>query len=232
MVGIGYRGAGVVQNVFDWVIIDEAGRAAPSELAVAMQAGHRILLVGDHHQLPPTFAEEVKDAICQRFSVEEDSRLFSSDFERIFDSEYGRNVGATLWSQYRMAPDIGEVVSSCFYQGKLDTGRGAPPKYYDLLPENLSNQVTWIDTSPIGERGFEQASDGGKDKWNMAEARIVMNLLRQIVESDEFMTSLKEDLQPEEPPIGIICMYEKQRQVIDQLKAEATWLGTRVAWSR
>ena len=225
LVGIGYRGAGVVQNVFDWVIIDEAGRAAPSELAVAMQAGHRILLVGDHHQLPPTFAEEVKDAICQRFSVEEDSRLFSSDFERIFDSEYGRNVGATLWSQYRMAPDIGEVVSSCFYQGKLDTGRGAPPKYYDLLPENLSNQVTWIDTSPIGERGFEQASDGGKDKWNMAEARIVMNLLRQIVESDEFMTSLKEDLQPEEPPIGIICMYEKQRQVIDQLKAEATWLG-------
>lgn len=48
LVGIGYRGAGVVQNIFDWVIIDEAGRAAPSELAVAMQAGHRILLVGDH----------------------------------------------------------------------------------------------------------------------------------------------------------------------------------------
>ncbi len=33
LVGIGYRGAGVVQNIFDWVIIDEAGRAAPSELA-------------------------------------------------------------------------------------------------------------------------------------------------------------------------------------------------------
>ncbi|MCG7399683.1 AAA domain-containing protein [Caballeronia zhejiangensis] len=225
LVGIGYRGAGVVQNIFDWVIIDEAGRAAPSELAVAMQAGHRILLVGDHHQLPPTFAEEVKDAICQRFSVEEDSVLFSSDFERIFDSEYGRKVGTTLLSQYRMAPHIGEVVSSCFYNGKLETGRDAPPKYYDLLPEYLSKQVTWIDTSPIGERGFEQASDEGKDKWNMAEARIVMNLLRQIVESDEFMASLKEDLQPQEPPIGIICMYGKQRQVIDQLKAEATWLG-------
>jgi superfamily I DNA and/or RNA helicase len=59
----------------------------------------------------------------------------------------------------------------------------------------------------------------------MTEARIVMSLLRQIVESDEFMTFLQEDLQPQEPPIGIICMYGKQRQIIDQLKAEATWLG-------
>ena len=225
LVGIGYRGAGVVQNIFDWVIIDEAGRATPSELAVAMQAGHRVLLVGDHRQLPPTFSEEVKDAICQRFSVGEDSPLFSSDFERIFDSEYGGKVGTTLLSQYRMAPEIGEVVSTCFYNGKLETGRGVPPKYYELLPEHLSNQVTWIDTSPLGERGFEQVSEGGEDKWNMAEARVVMNLLRQIIESDDFMASLKEDLQPQEPPIGIICMYGKQRQIIDQLKAEATWLG-------
>lgn len=225
LVGIGYRGAGVVQNIFDWVIIDEAGRAAPSELAVAMQAGHRILLVGDHRQLPPTFSEEVKDSICQRFSVGEDSPLFSSDFERIFDSEYGGKVGTTLLSQYRMAPDIGDVVSTCFYNGKLETGRGVPPKYYELLPDHFSNQVTWIDTSPLGERGFEQVSEGGEDKWNMAEARVVMNLLRQIIESDDFMAALKNDLQPQEPPIGIICMYGKQRQIIDQLKAEATWLG-------
>ncbi|WP_416050283.1 AAA domain-containing protein [Cupriavidus basilensis] len=225
LVGIGYRSAGVVQNKFDWVIIDEAGRAAPSELAVAMQAGHRILLVGDHLQLPPTFSEEVKDAICKRFSVDEESPVFGSDFERIFDSEYGKKVGTTLQSQYRMAPDIGELVSTCFYDGKLDTGRGEPPEYYDLLPEPLTKQVTWVDTSPLGERGYEQVSDDGADKWNLTEARVVMNLLRQIVESDEFMAFLQEDLQPQEPPIGIICMYGKQRQIIDQLKAEATWLG-------
>lgn len=167
----------------------------------------------------------MKDSICQRFSVGEDSPLFSSDFERIFDSEYGGKVGTTLLSQYRMAPDIGDVVSTCFYNGKLETGRGVPPKYYELLPDHFSNQATWIDTSPLGERGFEQVSEGGEDKWNMAEARVVMNLLRQIIESDDFMAHLKNDLQPQEPPIGIICMYGKQRQIIDQLKAEATWLG-------
>lgn len=129
LVGIGYRGAGVVQNIFDWVIIDEAGRAAPSELAVAMQTGHRVLLVGDHLQLPPTFSEDVKKSIKQRFSVGDESLLFGSDFERIFESDYGRKVGSTLLSQYRMAPVIGELVSECFYNGELETGRIAPPEY-------------------------------------------------------------------------------------------------------
>lgn len=225
LVGIGYRGTGVVQNIFDWVIIDEAGRAAPSELAVAMQAGHRILLVGDHLQLPPTFSEEVRESIKQRYAVGDDSPLFSSDFERIFDSDYGRLVGTTLLSQYRMAPDIGDLVSDCFYEGKLESGRGAPPKYYELLPKHLSNQVVWLDTSSLGERGLEQSSDNGEDKSNTAEARVVMELLRQIVESEEFMAALEEDLQPQEPPIGIICMYRKQRELIEQMKREATWLG-------
>ncbi|MFA7290731.1 MAG: AAA domain-containing protein [Rhodocyclaceae bacterium] len=225
LVGIGYRGAGVVHNIFDWVIIDEAGRAAPSELAVAMQAGHRVLLVGDHLQLPPTFSEEVKESIQERYAVDSESALFGSDFERIFDSSYGHKVGTSLLTQYRMAPNIGELVSECFYDGKLEPGRGGPPEYYDLLPEHLSKEVTWIDTSTLGRRGEEQSSDDNKNKWNDTEARVVMELLRQIIESDEFMTFLEEDLQPQEPPIGIICMYSKQRALIDRLKSEATWLG-------
>ena len=226
LVGIGYRGAGVVQNIFDWVIIDEAGRAAPSELAVAMQAGHRILLVGDHLQLPPTFSDQVRQVVRERYGVEDDSSLLRSDFERLFNSAYGQQVGTTLLSQYRMAPDIGELVSECFYGGKLETGRGAPPEYYDLLPAHLSKQVTWVDTSTLGRRGYEQQNEARDDTWNTAEAHVVMELLRQIVESDEFMGFMSEDLKPQEPPIGIICMYSKQRSLIDKLKSEAPWLGS------
>jgi superfamily I DNA and/or RNA helicase len=51
-----------------------------------MQTGHRILLVGDHKQLPPTFSEEVKDIIKSRFSVGDESPVFGSDFERIYES--------------------------------------------------------------------------------------------------------------------------------------------------
>ena len=226
LVGIGKRGTGVVNNIFDWVIVDEAGRATSSELAVAMQVGHRVLLVGDHFQLPPTFSKEVKDAIKQRFGVDDESSLFSSDFERIFSSDYGRKVGTTLLRQYRMAPDIGELVSDCFYQGRLETGRKDPPEYYEFLPKQFSKQVCWVDTSSLADKkGFEQTSKSNEDKWNEDEAIVVMGLLRQILECEDFMEFLKEDLQPQEPPIGIICMYSKQRELIDRMKAEATWLS-------
>ncbi|VWX60056.1 DNA helicase [Burkholderiales bacterium 8X] len=225
LVGIGYRGAGVTQNVFDWVIIDEAGRAAPSELAVAMQAGHRVLLVGDHLQLPPTFSQEMRGVVKQRFACDDTSAVFQSDFERVFSSDYGRQVGATLLSQYRMTPAIGELVSSCFYDERLETGRGSSPGYYALLPAQLSAPVTWIDTAPLGSRGHHQKSADGAETSNRAEARVVMRLLRQIIESHEFMALLADDLKPQEPPIGIICMYDKQRELIDQMKAEAGWLG-------
>ncbi len=223
-VGIGYRGTGVVQNIYDWVIIDEAGRATPSELAVAMQTGRRILLVGDHKQLPPTISETVKTAVQTRFGVGGDSEYFASDFERIFHSEYGKRVGTTLLTQYRMAPVIGELVSDCFYDGKLQTDRPEPPEYYDLLPESLSKQVAWVDLTPLGKRGFEQSSDDDRDRWNTTEARVVMGVLKTIIDSD-FMDFLEEDLPPQEPAIGIICMYGKQREIIDRMKGEAVWLG-------
>lgn len=225
LVGIGHRASGVVQNLYDWVIIDEAGRAAPSELAVAMQAGHRILLVGDHHQLPPTFSQEVRDMVGKKYGSEHEEHVFESDFQRIFDSNYGRTVGARLLKQYRMAPDIGELVSDCFYEGKLASGRAAPPQYYDTLPPSLQHQVSWIDTSTLGEKGMEQVSDSGEQRWNDVEARVIMALLRQIVESDEFLATVRDELQPGEPAIGIICMYSRQREVLDRLKAEASWLG-------
>jgi len=225
LVGIGHRASGVVQNLYDWVVIDEAGRAAPSELAVAMQTGHRILLVGDHKQLPPTFSEEVRDIIKSRFSVGDESPAFGSDFERIYESAYGKTVGASLLKQYRMAPDIGKLVSDCFYDGRLETGRAAPSAYYDKLPAHMSQQVTWVDTSPLGPSGFEQSTKAGDQRWNDTEARVVMRLLRQIIECDEFMEEVRSELQPSEPAIGVICMYSRQRDVLNRMKSEATWLG-------
>ncbi len=225
LVGIGHRASGVVQNLYDWVIIDEAGRAAPSELAVAMQTGHRILLVGDHEQLPPNFSQEVQDIIKEKYQTNSESPVFGSDFERIFDNSYGRDVGSTLLLQYRMAPDIGELVSKCFYDEKLQTGRQAPPDYYASLPSFLGKQLNWIDMSVLGEQGHESSSDNGAEKWNESEARVVMSLLRQIVESDDFIDNVRKDLQPGEPAIGVICMYGKQRAILDRMKSEASWLG-------
>ena len=231
-VGIAQRGAGVTENIYDWVIIDEAGRAAPSELAVAMQTGRRILLVGDHRQLPPTFSREVMDAVLTRFGG--DPELFSSDFARIFDSAYGEKVGATLTSQYRMAGAIGRVVSDCFYDGMLDTARGPSPTYYQHLPPSLSDNVTWVDTSPFRERAYEQQLPNDDAISNEFEARVIMAIVSKVLESEEFTSALEDDLKTSrkghEVPIGIICFYAKQRDAIDRLLSEEVGLAERRRW--
>lgn len=68
-VGVGRHGLGIEKGVFDLVIIDEAARCTPGELAVGMQSGQRILLVGDHRQLPPLFGHEALKALHLRLSM-------------------------------------------------------------------------------------------------------------------------------------------------------------------
>jgi len=224
LVGIGRRAAGVVQNMYDWVIIDEAGRAAPSELAVALQTGRRILLVGDHKQLPPTFSQEVREAVSHKLGYAQDSRAFASDFERLFDSRYGKTVGTSLREQYRMAPAIGELVSEVFYEGKLATGRDASNLDTSLLPRQLEREVVWVDTSTLGKAGLEYTSPDRIDCWNEAEAEVVMGVLKSIVLNKALLKALREDLQPGHPIIGVICMYSRQRELLNRMKAEARWM--------
>lgn len=48
---------------FDWSIIEEAGKAHGFDMAIALQESHRLLLLGDHHQLPPFNARLFKDLL-------------------------------------------------------------------------------------------------------------------------------------------------------------------------
>lgn len=161
----------------------------------------------------------------QKFDADEGSPLFASDFERVYESSYGKDVRTSLLEQYRMARYIGELVSDCFYDGSLELGRGDPPPYYAKLPSFMTHDLTWVDTAPLGEKGYETESVDRAHHWNESEAALIMSLLKNIVEADDFMETLKQDLQPGEPAVGIICMYSRQRDALDRLKSEATWLG-------
>ena len=112
-VGIGQGHIGVQDNVYDWVIIDEAARSIASELAIAMRTAKRVLLVGDHLQLPPLYTDSHKEALFRRLELgktgEELDLVLLSDFARAFNSEYGRQASATLLTQYRMSPPIGNL---------------------------------------------------------------------------------------------------------------------------
>lgn len=220
-VGLGRSQFGVARNRYDWVIVDEAARATPGELAVAIQSGRRVLLVGDHRQLPPLYAEPLVRRIADDLQWPDRSVLTRSDFERAFESDYGRQVGATLQTQYRMAPPIGDLVSACFYPVPLQPGRGDPPPWFDQLPERIRSVVTWVDTSEAGRESYERPKTPGFD--NAYEAREILDLLRSICTGSAFAQSLMENCVEDEKPIGVICMYAAQERLLQRMLSEQDW---------
>ena len=218
-VGMGQGHIGIADNTYDWVIIDEAARSISSELAIAMQSGKRILLVGDHKQLPPLYSTEHKNALAHRLGIrergEELDQILGSDFERVFESSYGKETCATLTTQYRMAPAIGSLVSQCFYDGELKNGKQQSdvPAIYTSLPQKIQSCVTWLDTAKLPNALH---SEKETSLTNEAEAKLVIELLKKLSENEELLSSniTQRCLEENEALIGIICMYAKQRDLI------------------
>ena len=228
-VGIGQRHIGITDNLYDWVIVDEAARSISSELAIAMQSGARILLVGDHKQLPPLYSEEHKNALARRLGIskrgEELDQALGSDFERVFLSEYGKQTCATLKTQYRMAPAIGSLVSACFYENVLENGKtdNDVPNIYFRLPEKIKSCVTWLDTTSLPNAYHEQGKNGSLS--NRAEADVIIGILQDLANDETFMNSepVQKCLEKNEQAIGVICMYGEQKKMIRKKFNERSW---------
>lgn len=228
-VGIGQRHIGIAENQYDWVIIDEAARSISSELAIAMQAGKRILLVGDHHQLPPLYTTPHKKALARKLGVYSDDvdldELLQSDFERAFESPYGEIAGAQLLTQYRMVEPIGNLVSDCFYKSKLLTGFRPVPDSYQNLPKAIQAYATWLDTASFGKGAHHSTGGKGSSIANPTEVNVIIKLLDGIANSDEQVDSLLQQMRKDkgELPIGIICMYAEQKKRLRRKVAEQSW---------
>jgi len=225
-VGIGQHHIGIQSNQYDWVIIDEAARSIASELAIAMQSGSRILLVGDHHQLPPLYSDGHKRALARKLGIstkEADlDTILQSDFARAFESPYGNQVGAALLTQYRMASPIGNIVSETFYDGKLQNGDRKIPEIYHCAPEELKHVVTWLDTSSFGKASLHK-NDRGTSIYNRCEADLIIGLLKKVAEKQAFVDLLKSTVKEGEPALGVICMYGEQNRLIRQKFKEVPW---------
>ena len=94
---------------FDWVIIDEASQAMLPAALIAMQRGPRLILAGDPLQLPPVVKSDEAQA----------GGLAVSVLERAMQGDYNAAVSHMLTDQYRMAPDIMQLASDLFYEGRL-----------------------------------------------------------------------------------------------------------------
>lgn len=225
-VGIGRNHYGIGENIYDWVIIDEAARSTASEMAIAMLIGRRVLLVGDHQQLPPTYEEDHIKAAHRKLPEVSADELARSDFERSFNSSYGRKVGQKLLTQYRMAKPIGDLVSTCFYKGELETGRKNVEDIYLTLPTFLGKTVNWVDTSQAGYLAYDKKSNhtnaNDHSVVNDYEANTIINLI-QLLTSERLLLERLHSVHHEDSPIGIICMYSEQRRLLIRKLNSLSW---------
>jgi AAA domain len=211
-VGLGRTSLGLTSTPFDLVIVDEAARCTASELAVPIQAGRWLVLVGDHAQLQPQHDNEVVKRVSAETGIPL-SDILKSDFERLFQSSYGRGGGATLKLQYRMLPAIGKLVSNTFYEGGLEPGRTDPVIPKEALPNDLQHPITWFTTDGLGARAFETKVSDGNSRWNQTEVEAIAALLKRCNDNKKFMAWAAKQTYFSQV-IGVICMYAEQRNLL------------------
>jgi len=225
-VGIGQGHIGIHENIYDWVIIDEAARSIASELAITMQSAKRILLVGDHLQLPPIYSDAHKQALARKLGISSKhidlDEVLRSDFARAFNSKYGEQASAALLTQYRMAAPIGNLVSETFYKGELKNGERSIPDIYGCAPAVLRNVVTWLDTASFGSKSHH-TQGSGSSIYNRCEADEIITLLKEIAESVGFVGELGEVISKDEAAIGVICMYAEQKRILRKKFNQEVW---------
>lgn len=115
-----------------------------------------------------------------------------------------------------MLPNIGRLVSEVFYNGRLTHGRRDVIVPKAIWPDFLGHQLSWIATDNLGSQAFQGVQRGGnRSLSNPAEAAAIANVLRRLDDHQPFIDWLV-SLSPDEQPIGIICTYAAQSQLIRQ----------------
>lgn len=202
------------QSVFANVIVDEAARANPLDLFIPMAlAERRIILVGDHRQLPHILEPDVEGQLELSVSDETRKALRRSLFQRLFESMRAREAAdgikrtVTLDVQYRMHPILGGFVSDTFYAPYGEAFRSEKPaeQFEHGLPGYQPHVAAWVDV-PLSA-GKEQ---GGQSKRRPAEARWIAKELRNLA-------TARPDLS-----FGVISFYAGQ---VDEILGELEALG-------
>lgn len=144
---------GGTAGLYDWVVVEEAARAWPTELALPLVRGLRWTLIGDHFQLP-AFDELSLHRFLDLCSRTEDEdlqlhgarakdylevfRIFANLFDKRAQRQEERPKTSRLVEpldeldlQFRMHPDICRIVSRAFYRERIDPSNGDMTSHAD-----------------------------------------------------------------------------------------------------
>ena len=210
---------------FGTLFIDEAAQALEAACWIPMRRASRVILAGDHCQLPPT----VKSIAALR------AGLGKTLMERIAENK--PEVVTLLKIQYRMNDEIMRFSSDWFYGGKVES---APQiKYRSVL--DYDHPITWIDTSneenqiTIEGEDAPEDSDSTSSSVSAANQNSDLNFKEQFVGESfgrinkaeaeltlltlaEYFTKIgKQRVLSESIDVGIISPYRAQVQYLKKL---------------
>jgi hypothetical protein len=191
---------------FETVVVDEAARANPLDLCIPMSmAERRIVLVGDHRQLPHILEPDIERELDHSISENTQVELRRSLFERLFnelkkrEQRDGIKRTITLDTQYRMHPILGDFVSRVFYEPYGESFKSIrPAEDYVHGLDGYGEAVAAWKNIPI-ERGEER---GGKSKSRVIEAQWIAQEVARLSKD-------RSDLS-----FGVISFYQAQVQEI------------------
>ena len=144
---------------FGTLFIDEAAQALEAACWIPMRRASRVILAGDHCQLPPT----VKSIAALR------AGLGKTLMERIAENK--PEVVTLLKIQYRMNEDIMRFSSDWFYGGQVES---APQiKYRSIL--DFDHPISWIDTSNEENQMTIEGEDAPEDSASTSSSSSAAN---------------------------------------------------------
>lgn len=180
---------------FDMVVIDEACQCTLPSVWQAILRADRVILAGDHCQLPPTVLSDEAARAGMRESL----------MQRMIDRE-GDAIFRRLTVQYRMHESIMRFSSNIFYDESLVADASVKAHRLCDLPgvtesPLTSNPIEFIDTA--GAEFEEQVEADGESKLNMKEANLIVRLVRELMDAG---------IEPEK--IGVIAPYAAQVRLL------------------
>lgn len=206
---------------YDNVLIDEAARSTPLDLLIPMSlAKNRIILVGDHKQLPQIIDETLLEKIKKEEQNETaksliDRHIQQSMFETLISSlkklteKDGIERVITLDKQYRMHPVMGDFISSIFYETEEENrsenrkiGSPRPASEFKYSLGDIKEPLVWFDVPYTKDR--EEKRDTNGSRYRTAEA----------LEIARFIAGHIDDPANVNMTFGVITFYAKQRDEI------------------
>ena len=185
------------------LFIDEAAQALEAACWIPIRRVSRVILAGDHCQLPPT----VKSIAALK------AGLGKTLMERIVEMK--PEVVTLLKMQYRMNDDIMRFSSDYFYDGQVESAPNV--KYRGIL--DLDVAMEWVNPSENSEyseysdKSFKETFIGESfGRINKDEAELTLNTLQQYFERIS-----KQRLLDERIDVGIISPYRAQVQYLRRL---------------